>query len=127
MMNRRKDRDRNKDNMTQFNVYKHYLAFCILSSLAPQIRVFKELGLPMLDNAWKGYNCSIFAYGQTGSGKSYSIMGHGSNKGKPSLNHTLLILYGDQSRMALIDVLLIQFDYIYMVNLTAPLLLFPSL
>ena len=35
----------------------------------------------MLENAWEGYNCSIFAYGQTGSGKSYSIMGHGPNKG----------------------------------------------
>lgn len=35
----------------------------------------------MLDNAWKGYNCSLFAYGQTGSGKSYSIVGFGKNKG----------------------------------------------
>ena len=36
----------------------------------------------MLKNAWRGYNCTILAYGQTGSGKSYSIMGHGENKGK---------------------------------------------
>ena len=35
----------------------------------------------MLDNAWKGYNASLFAYGQTGSGKSYSIFGYGVNKG----------------------------------------------
>lgn len=35
----------------------------------------------MLDNAWKGYNCSLFAYGQTGSGKSYSMVGYGANKG----------------------------------------------
>ncbi|XP_070565342.1 kinesin-like protein KIF28P isoform X2 [Ptychodera flava] len=46
-----------------------------------QKRVFEDLGLQMLDNAWKGYNCSVFAYGQTGSGKSYSIMGYGANKG----------------------------------------------
>ncbi|XP_077978175.1 kinesin-like protein KIF28 [Glandiceps talaboti] len=46
-----------------------------------QHRVFDDLGRKMLDNAWKGYNCSLFAYGQTGSGKSYSIMGYGSNKG----------------------------------------------
>jgi len=44
--------------------------------------VFNELGKGMLDNAWKGYNCSLFAYGQTGSGKSYSIMGNDANKGQ---------------------------------------------
>ena len=47
-----------------------------------QNKVFHDLGMGMLDNAWKGYNCSIFAYGQTGSGKSYSIMGHGINQGE---------------------------------------------
>ncbi|KAI0215596.1 Kinesin-related protein 1 [Lamellibrachia satsuma] len=46
-----------------------------------QVKVFTDLGLGMLSNAWAGYNCSIFAYGQTGSGKSYSIMGHGTNLG----------------------------------------------
>lgn len=35
----------------------------------------------MLENAWEGYNATLFAYGQTGSGKSYSMIGHGSNKG----------------------------------------------
>ena len=35
----------------------------------------------MLDNAWEGFNCSLFAYGQTGSGKSYSMVGYGANKG----------------------------------------------
>lgn len=44
--------------------------------------MFNELGKGMLDNAWKGYNCSLFAYGQTGSGKSYSIMGNDANKGQ---------------------------------------------
>jgi hypothetical protein len=43
--------------------------------------VFKDLGLGVLENAWKGYNCSLFAYGQTGSGKSYSMVGYGNNKG----------------------------------------------
>ncbi|ELT96154.1 hypothetical protein CAPTEDRAFT_129452, partial [Capitella teleta] len=46
-----------------------------------QVKVFNDLGLGMLDNVWHGYNCCILAYGQTGSGKSYSIMGHGANKG----------------------------------------------
>ena len=47
-----------------------------------QKKVFDDLGRGVLDNAWKGYNCSLFAYGQTGSGKSYSIVGTKKNKGK---------------------------------------------
>ena len=34
-----------------------------------------------MDNAWKGYNATLFAYGQTGSGKSWSVIGYGANKG----------------------------------------------
>ncbi|VDL84015.1 unnamed protein product [Nippostrongylus brasiliensis] len=48
---------------------------------ADQNRVFNDLGRGVLENAWAGYNCSLFAYGQTGSGKSYSIVGFKSNKG----------------------------------------------
>lgn len=51
------------------------------SKYADQQRVFDDLGRGVLDNAWKGYNCSLFAYGQTGSGKSYSMVGYGANKG----------------------------------------------
>lgn len=36
----------------------------------------------ILENAWGGYNTSLFAYGQTGSGKSWSVVGYGANKGK---------------------------------------------
>ena len=43
--------------------------------------VFTDLGKPLLDNAFKGYNNCIFAYGQTGSGKSYSMMGYGGQEG----------------------------------------------
>lgn len=46
-----------------------------------QQKVFSDLGMGVLDNAWAGYNCSLFAYGQTGSGKSYSIVGFKKNKG----------------------------------------------
>lgn len=51
------------------------------SRYADQRTVFDDLGRGVLDNAWKGYNCSLFAYGQTGSGKSYSMVGYGNNKG----------------------------------------------
>ncbi|XP_061166469.1 kinesin-like protein KIF28 isoform X2 [Saccostrea echinata] len=51
------------------------------SNYASQRRVFENLGQGVLDNAFEGYNCSLFAYGQTGSGKSYSMVGYGNNKG----------------------------------------------
>ncbi|KAL2444255.1 Kinesin-like protein KIF1A [Exophiala dermatitidis] len=48
---------------------------------AGQENVFHDLGVPLLDNAFQGYNNCIFAYGQTGSGKSYSMMGYGEEAG----------------------------------------------
>lgn len=39
------------------------------------------MGEGILNNAWEGYNATLFAYGQTGSGKSYSVVGYGANKG----------------------------------------------
>lgn len=43
--------------------------------------MFNEIGRGILENAWKGFNSSLFAYGQTGSGKSWSVIGYGANKG----------------------------------------------
>ncbi|KAL8342351.1 hypothetical protein RB598_003980 [Gaeumannomyces tritici] len=48
---------------------------------AGQSNLFDDLGKPLLDNAFQGYNNCIFAYGQTGSGKSYSMMGYGKEIG----------------------------------------------
>ncbi|KAH6652903.1 kinesin heavy chain [Truncatella angustata] len=48
---------------------------------AEQHHLHQDLGLPLLDNAFQGYNNCIFAYGQTGSGKSYSMMGYGKEHG----------------------------------------------
>lgn len=48
---------------------------------AGQSNLFDDLGQPLLDNAFQGYNNCIFAYGQTGSGKSYSMMGYGKDAG----------------------------------------------
>lgn len=48
---------------------------------ATQKTVFDDLGVGVLENAWSGYNTSLFAYGQTGSGKSYSMVGYGKEKG----------------------------------------------
>lgn len=51
------------------------------SNYAGQSNLHDDLGKPLLDNAFQGYNNCIFAYGQTGSGKSYSMMGYGKEVG----------------------------------------------
>jgi kinesin family protein 1 len=51
------------------------------ASYAGQDNLHQDLGRPLLDNAFQGYNNCIFAYGQTGSGKSYSMMGYGKDAG----------------------------------------------
>ena len=51
------------------------------ATYASQKTVYDNLGVSMLNNAWDGYNCTMFAYGQTGAGKSYSFVGYGVNKG----------------------------------------------
>lgn len=51
------------------------------SIYADQNLVFNDFGIPLLDNAFEGYNVCMFAYGQTGSGKSYSIVGYPGNLG----------------------------------------------
>ncbi|TNN19372.1 Kinesin-like protein, partial [Schistosoma japonicum] len=51
------------------------------SAYVSQQHVFDDLGRGLLENAFKGYSCSLFAYGQTGSGKSYSMIGYGPNRG----------------------------------------------
>ncbi|CAF1220965.1 unnamed protein product, partial [Didymodactylos carnosus] len=51
------------------------------SQYASQQQVFDDLGRDVINNAFAGFNCSLFAYGQTGSGKSYSMIGYGVNRG----------------------------------------------
>jgi hypothetical protein len=36
---------------------------------ASQEIIFDDVGRPLIQNATKGFNCTLFAYGQTGSGK----------------------------------------------------------
>jgi len=47
---------------------------------ANQEVVFYNMVLPLIQNAFEGYNVCLFAYGQTGSGKSYSLMGTDSTQ-----------------------------------------------
>ncbi|KAF3938526.1 hypothetical protein ABW19_dt0207272 [Dactylella cylindrospora] len=70
------------DGPKVFNFDRSYWSFDRGDShYAGQDDLFKDLGGPLLDNAFQGYNNCIFAYGQTGSGKSYSMMGYGEEYG----------------------------------------------
>ena len=42
---------------------------------ARQEKVFEEVGLPVIDWVFEGFNSCVFAFGQTGSGKTYTMMG----------------------------------------------------
>ncbi|KAA8909014.1 hypothetical protein FN846DRAFT_776790 [Sphaerosporella brunnea] len=65
-----------------FNFDKSYWSFSKSDpNYAGQDNLYQDLGEPLLDNAFGGYNNCIFAYGQTGSGKSYSMMGYGEEHG----------------------------------------------
>jgi len=69
-----------KENVFAFD--KSYWSFDRADShYAGQDNLHTDLGKPLLDNAFQGYNNCIFAYGQTGSGKSYSMMGYGTEYG----------------------------------------------
>ena len=70
------------DGQKTFKFDKSYWSFDRSDShFAGQDNLFQDLGSPLLDNAFQGYNNCIFAYGQTGSGKSYSMMGYGEEAG----------------------------------------------
>lgn len=48
---------------------------------ASQETLMNDIGVVILENAYKGFNGCLFAYGQTGAGKSYSVMGGGDSPG----------------------------------------------
>eukprot|EP01065_Artemidia_motanka_P033906 TRINITY_DN4095_c0_g1_i2.p1 TRINITY_DN4095_c0_g1~~TRINITY_DN4095_c0_g1_i2.p1 ORF type:complete len:2082 (+),score=780.43 TRINITY_DN4095_c0_g1_i2:67-6246(+) len=43
---------------------------------ATQSVLFTDIGLPVVDCCFEGFNVCVFAYGQTGSGKSYTMFGN---------------------------------------------------
>ncbi|KAL4124833.1 hypothetical protein PRIC2_008427 [Phytophthora ramorum] len=62
----------NMDNPAE----KHEFGFDFVYGCdSEQESVFQDIGMPLLDRAFGGYNGTIFAYGQTGSGKSFSMTG----------------------------------------------------
>ncbi|KAG7392671.1 hypothetical protein PHYPSEUDO_015059 [Phytophthora pseudosyringae] len=62
----------NMDNPAE----KHEFGFDFVYGCdSKQESVFEDIGVPLLNRAFGGYNGTIFAYGQTGSGKSFSMTG----------------------------------------------------
>jgi hypothetical protein len=48
---------------------------------ASQEKVFGVVGGGVINDAFEGFNASIFAYGQTGSGKTFTMMGDDGQPG----------------------------------------------
>eukprot|EP00667_Euglena_gracilis_P001342 EG_transcript_1341 len=47
----------------------------------PTTELYREVGLPIVQQVFEGYNGCIMAYGQTNSGKTFTISGHGASPG----------------------------------------------
>ncbi|CAN0116871.1 unnamed protein product [Laminaria digitata] len=64
----------------------------MLWSLVSTPQVFEEIGVDVIDQAFSGFNATVFAYGQTGSGKSYTMMGSGGglDESVPQEDHGLI-------------------------------------
>lgn len=46
-----------------------------------QEKVYSDLGVPVIEAVFAGYNSCVLAYGQTGSGKTYTMIGDGAEPG----------------------------------------------
>jgi kinesin family protein 1/kinesin family protein 3/17 len=59
---------------------EHSFAFdMVIDENSTQESVWVNVGVPILNKAFSGYNGTIFAYGQTGSGKTWSMQGAEGN------------------------------------------------
>ncbi|XP_057366894.1 kinesin-like protein KIF16B [Daphnia carinata] len=47
----------------------------VSANIASQEKVFEELGMPVLNSLFDGYNACVLAYGPSGTGKTYTMMG----------------------------------------------------
>merc|ERR1719262_1882018 len=66
-----------------FEFDRAYWSHSHIEGFASQQTLMEELGSELIENAWQGYNDTLFAYGQTGSGKTYSVIGGGGQSPVP--------------------------------------------
>ena len=52
----------------------------VFPTKSSQQTVFEKAALPLVENVFQGYNCTLFAYGQTGSGKTHTMEGEIGDK-----------------------------------------------
>ncbi|CAN9499518.1 unnamed protein product [Ophioblennius macclurei] len=57
---------------------KTYTFDMVFDPSAKQIEVYRSVVVPILDEVFMGYNCTVFAYGQTGTGKTFTMEGERS-------------------------------------------------
>eukprot|EP00966_Prymnesium_polylepis_P073760 1711998-Prymnesium_polylepis.1 len=61
---------------------EHVMAFDHIYDMESNAQtVFEEMGQPLVQALFDGFNATILAYGQTGSGKTHSMMGSKSDPG----------------------------------------------
>ena len=53
----------------------------VYDSTVPTETVYQDMGAPLVEKLFEGFNGTLFAYGQTGSGKTYSMMGSAADPG----------------------------------------------
>jgi kinesin family protein 3/17 len=62
-------------NKTDTNDTKTFQYDFVYPIGTPQRQIYDELGFPLVESVFEGYNGTIFAYGQTGCGKTFTMMG----------------------------------------------------
>ncbi|ETV95801.1 hypothetical protein, variant 2 [Aphanomyces invadans] len=79
-----------------------------------QDHVYAAVAQPLVDQAFQGYNGTIFAYGQTGSGKTHTMMGSGDDHGIiPKMNEDLFRRVETQSNDTTKYLITVSFLEIY--------------
>lgn len=71
----------------------------IIDASATQEDVFKTVGVSAVQNAFDGFNSTIFAYGQTGSGKTFTLTGGpNSYKDRGIIPRAISMIYNEQRK-----------------------------
>jgi hypothetical protein len=47
----------------------------VFDQTSTQSELFASIARPLIEEAFRGFNCTLFSYGQTGSGKTYTLQG----------------------------------------------------
>ncbi|XP_065661912.1 uncharacterized protein LOC101241452 isoform X16 [Hydra vulgaris] len=65
----------NADNKRIYSTEKEYHFDEVFDSTSSTENIYNILGKPLVENAMRGINGTLFAYGQTASGKTHTILG----------------------------------------------------